>query len=90
MKGASVTDDSPASGDLQIESRLNTDVAHTARVWNYWLGGKDHFAADRQIAGSRTADELAAAVEVARVLDADVRAVPAYAGFNARSAEVLR
>jgi hypothetical protein len=25
------------------------DVAHSARVWNYWLGGKDHFAADRQL-----------------------------------------
>ncbi len=22
-------------------------VAHIARVYNYWLGGKDHFAADR-------------------------------------------
>jgi O-methyltransferase involved in polyketide biosynthesis len=24
-------------------------VAHTARIWNYWLGGKDHFAADREV-----------------------------------------
>jgi hypothetical protein len=23
-------------------------VPHSARVWNYWLGGKDHFAADRE------------------------------------------
>jgi hypothetical protein len=23
-------------------------VAHTARVWNYWLGGKDNFEVDRQ------------------------------------------
>jgi S-adenosyl methyltransferase len=28
-------------------SRLNTDVPHPARRYNYWLGGKDHFAADR-------------------------------------------
>jgi hypothetical protein len=26
---------------------LDTGVAHIARVYNYWLGGKDHFAADR-------------------------------------------
>ncbi len=26
---------------------LDTDVAHIARVYNYWLGGKDNFAADR-------------------------------------------
>jgi len=26
---------------------LDVGVAHIARVYNYWLGGKDHFAADR-------------------------------------------
>ena len=26
---------------------LDTSVAHPARVYNYWLGGKDNFAADR-------------------------------------------
>ncbi|WP_433305853.1 SAM-dependent methyltransferase [Actinoplanes sp. CA-030573] len=27
---------------------LDTTVAHPARRYNYWLGGKDHFAADRE------------------------------------------
>ena len=27
---------------------LNTDDAHSARVWNYLLGGKDNFGADRK------------------------------------------
>jgi hypothetical protein len=27
--------------------RLDTRHAHSARVYNYWLGGKDNFAADR-------------------------------------------
>jgi hypothetical protein len=31
----------------------DTTVAHPARVYNYWLGGKDHFAADRE-AGEQT------------------------------------
>jgi hypothetical protein len=35
-----VTDSSP---------KVDTSVAHTARIWNYWLGGKDHFAADREV-----------------------------------------
>jgi hypothetical protein len=26
---------------------LDTSVAHPARVYDYWLGGKDNFAADR-------------------------------------------
>jgi S-adenosyl methyltransferase len=27
---------------------IDTSVAHVARVYDYWLGGKDHFAADRE------------------------------------------
>ncbi|MFY1702386.1 SAM-dependent methyltransferase [Micromonospora sp. WMMA1923] len=29
--------------------RLDPEVAHNARVWNYWLGGKDNFASDRAV-----------------------------------------
>jgi trans-aconitate methyltransferase len=28
-------------------ARLDTETAHIARVYDYWLGGKDNFAADR-------------------------------------------
>ncbi|MEV4971071.1 SAM-dependent methyltransferase [Streptomyces scopuliridis] len=28
--------------------RIDTSVPHSARIWNYWLGGKDHFAADQE------------------------------------------
>ncbi len=31
-------------------SRLDTTTAHSARLWNYLLGGKDHFAVDRTAA----------------------------------------
>jgi hypothetical protein len=31
-------------------AQLDTDVPHSARVWNYLLGGKDNFAADREAA----------------------------------------
>jgi S-adenosyl methyltransferase len=30
-------------------SEIDTEVPHTARIWNYWLGGKDNFAADRAV-----------------------------------------
>jgi len=33
-------------------SEIDTSVAHPARVYDYWLGGKDNFAADRE-AGDR-------------------------------------
>ncbi|QBI54463.1 SAM-dependent methyltransferase [Streptomonospora litoralis] len=29
---------------------IDTSVPHSARVWNYWLGGKDNYAADREVA----------------------------------------
>ena len=28
---------------------FDTGVAHNARVWNYWLGGKDNYAVDRAV-----------------------------------------
>ena len=34
-------------GDLN--GRLDTSLPHSARVWNYWLGGKDNFEADRTL-----------------------------------------
>jgi hypothetical protein len=36
------------------ESRLPSfepGVPNPARMWNYWLGGKGNFAADRELAG---------------------------------------
>jgi hypothetical protein len=43
--------DEPAGGtacqDADTTRRFDAGVAHIARVYNYWLGGKDHFAADR-------------------------------------------
>ncbi|WP_433370969.1 SAM-dependent methyltransferase [Actinoplanes sp. CA-142083] len=33
-----------------LHALLNTDVPHSARLWNYLLGGKDNFAADREAA----------------------------------------
>ncbi len=32
-----------------VSGRLNTGVAHNARVWNYWIGGKDHYEVDQQV-----------------------------------------
>jgi hypothetical protein len=44
----------PHAGDPDPEEdpqvTLDTSVAHPARVYDYWLGGKDNFAADREAA----------------------------------------
>ena len=41
--------DIPADKD-HVLARLDTSVPHSARLWNYLLGGKDNFAADRAAA----------------------------------------
>jgi len=33
---------------------LDMTVSHSARIWNYWLGGTDNYPADRQ-AGDKVA-----------------------------------
>lgn len=39
-----------AGADNEVLSRLDTGIAHPARTWDYWLGGTNHFAADREAA----------------------------------------
>jgi len=36
-----------AGGPGRLLPEINTSVAHPARVYDYLLGGKDNFAADR-------------------------------------------
>jgi hypothetical protein len=36
-----------AADDL-TGSGSDTSVPHSARIWNYWLGGKDNYADDRE------------------------------------------
>ncbi len=45
---------------------IDTTVSHSARVWDYWLGGKDNYPVDRE-AGDRIAESFPAIVEHARM-----------------------
>jgi S-adenosyl methyltransferase len=64
-RGAHVTERSIAAGGQQQVRQLDTGVPHSARVWHYWLGGKDHFAADREV-GDQVRQVYPEIVEVAR------------------------
>ncbi len=44
---------------------FDTTVSHSARIWNYWLGGKDNYLADRR-AGDKVAAMLPSIVAQAR------------------------
>jgi O-methyltransferase involved in polyketide biosynthesis len=64
----------------QVPPEVNTDVPQTARIWNYWLGGKDNFPVDRQV-GDQILEVFPAIVENARASRAFLaRAVRYLAG----------
>ena len=52
-------------GAPQPGPKLDTTVSHSARIWNYWLGGKDNYAVDRE-AGDKVAAMLPSIVVQAR------------------------
>ncbi|GAA1880870.1 hypothetical protein GCM10009687_56360 [Asanoa iriomotensis] len=52
--------------------RLDSSVPHSARVWNYWLGGKDNFAVDRAV-GDQVRTVFPGIVDAARFSRAFLR-----------------
>lgn len=46
-------------------AKIDTSVPHSARIWNYWLGGKDNFAVDRE-AGEQYRATAPGVVDMAR------------------------
>ena len=56
---------------------IDTSVPHPARRYNYWLGGKDHFAADRE-SGDQIAAAFPIVVELARANRAFQRRCVSY------------
>ena len=71
---ASRADNSSAS---QVSPEINTNVPQTARIWNYWLGGKDN----RRPPGRRPGPGGVPAIENARASRAFLaRAVRYLAG----------
>ncbi len=49
------------------EHPLDTSVPHSARVWNYWLGGKDNYPADRAVGDQiRDANPMIAQIALAQ------------------------
>lgn len=45
--------------------KLDVSVPHSARIWNYWLGGKDNYAVDRE-AGDEFLSIFPGQVDIAR------------------------
>jgi S-adenosyl methyltransferase len=60
-----VTDGSATPGQPTAPPEIDTSVPHSARIWNYWLGGKDNYPVDRA-AGDQYREVFPEIVDVAR------------------------
>lgn len=61
-------DDSTLSrGEAEKDFMVDIDNTkpHSARIWNYWVGGKDHYAIDREV-GAKVAEAFPDILNVAR------------------------
>src|SRR5215471_4783150 len=55
----------PEGPDVTAGTGIDTTVPHSARIWNYWLGGKDNYAVDRA-AGDAFVKAYPGIVDIAR------------------------
>ncbi|MFE9461294.1 SAM-dependent methyltransferase [Streptomyces californicus] len=70
--------------DDEFRRRIRSDVPHSARVWNAWLGGKDHYPVDRELAEAVSA-AYPQMVDIARASRAfQIRAVRHLASAGVR------
>ncbi|MEV7006078.1 SAM-dependent methyltransferase [Streptosporangium sp. NPDC051022] len=53
------------SSHFSQSPEIDTTVPHSARIWNYWLGGKDNYPVDRE-AGDQFAEIFPGIAELAR------------------------
>lgn len=78
VEGAQTVVDSSGPSDRETLPDIDTSVAHSARFWDYLLGGKDNYLVDREVA-----DQVLA-------LDPDLReAARADRGFLVRAVRYL-
>jgi trans-aconitate methyltransferase len=45
----------PVATPGPVHQNIDTSVPHSARIWNYWLGGKDNYPVDEQAGDAYTA-----------------------------------
>ncbi|RIV39180.1 SAM-dependent methyltransferase [Micromonospora radicis] len=74
-----------AGPDSELAAKLQPEIPHAARIWNYWMGGKDNFQSDRA-AGDAVAEVYPEIVVMAqqsrRFLIRVVRHLAAEAGIR--------
>ncbi|MEU0518540.1 SAM-dependent methyltransferase [Streptosporangium sp. NPDC006007] len=62
--------------------KIDATRPHQARIWNYWVGGKDHYPIDRQV-GEEIVEAFPGIIDVARHSRAFLRRVVSYLAAEA-------
>jgi O-methyltransferase involved in polyketide biosynthesis len=70
------------NADGTAQPKIDSSVPHSARIWNYWLGGKDNYPVDR-MAGEQTIAVLPEIVDIARASRAFLVRVVRYLAGDA-------
>jgi S-adenosyl methyltransferase len=78
----------PEEPDATSGTGIDTTVPHSARIWNYWLGGKDNYAVDRA-AGDEYRAIFPGIVDVARMSRAFLTRAVRYLAGEARMRQFL-
>src|SRR5262245_31529250 len=71
-----MTGEIPETSQEQL-TRIDASVPHSARIWNYWLGGKDNYEIDRMV-GDQVVQVFPAIRDTARVSRAFLTRVVRY------------
>jgi S-adenosyl methyltransferase len=74
--------------EASYESKLDTGMPHSARIWNYWLGGTENFAVDREV-GDAYIEKFPAIVSLAKEARRFLIRVVRYLAAEAGSRQFL-
>lgn len=80
-----MADQRPDNLCSKLSSKIKFDVPHSARIWNYWMGGKDNYEVDRAAGDAGVAvyaDIVTMATQSRQFLIRVVRYLAADAGIR--------
>lgn len=80
-----MADEQPLDIHSELALRIRSDIPHAARMWNYWMGGKDNYPVDRSTGDAVASvypDIVTMAVQSRQFLIRVVRFLAAEAGVR--------
>ena len=80
-----MANEQPVQTHGDMSAKIRTDIPHSARIWNYWMGGKDNYPVDRTVGDASIKiypDIVTMAVQSRQFLIRTVRYLAGEAGIR--------